>query len=264
MPAQTAKSFKRILNGTQILERLAGLKQRRQSHSQFGEDVHVRSFYDRLAHDRNIIVDNGCIVDVGAFRPIVYSNSYWFYRQGWHTINIDPTPGSMRMFEKVRPRDTLLEVGVSPTDGSAPFYLFGSPSVWNTMDVESARSAQKITGITPRKIQIQSYRLETILDKYLNGRAFEILSIDAEGFDIEILASNNFAKYRPRLILTELHNVTVKQLAGHPVVSFLEEQNYHLYSWINPNLLFVREDSLLEEVRDNPKAEAALELERAI
>jgi hypothetical protein len=50
-----------------LLERLAGLAHQRIGYSQFGEDLHVRSFYDRLAHDRNISVKTGCIVDIGAF-----------------------------------------------------------------------------------------------------------------------------------------------------------------------------------------------------
>jgi FkbM family methyltransferase len=237
---------KRLLGGTALLERLAGLAHRRIGYSQFGEDLHVRSFYDRLAHDRSISVKTGCIVDIGAFRPIAYSNSYYFYRQGWHIINIDPSPGSMRLFSKVRPRDTNLELAIGDEDGSGPFYLFNAASVWNTKDAEAARRATSATGVMPRQIEVQFRRLETVLDEHLKGRAFEILFIDAEGLDIEILKSNNFTKYRPRLILIEVHEVSTTQLAKHPVVLYLSDFDYHLHSWINPNLLFVRGDSLLE------------------
>jgi FkbM family methyltransferase len=236
---------RKYLHGTELLEQLAGRTRRQIGYSQFGEDLHIRSFYGRLAHDRGIVVNNGCIVDVGAYRPIAFSNSYGFYRQGWHSINIDPTPGSMRIFDKVRSRDTNLEVAIGPSDGAGTFYLFGIPSVWNTMDAEAAERATQATRITPRKIEIQIRRLATILDEHLGGRSFELLSIDAEGLDIEILKSNDFTKYPPRLILIETNDVDVNRLASHPVVVYLAGFGYHLHSWINPNLLFVRGDSLL-------------------
>ncbi len=204
MPTQVMKSLaKTYLAGTKTLEKITGRFRRRVGYSQFGEDLHLRSFYDRLAHDRKVVVSGGCVVDVGAFRPIVFSNTYTFYRQGWRGINIDPTPGSMRLFDKVRPRDTNLEVAIATVEGAGSFFLFGTPSVWNTMDSAAAELATKKTGITPQKIEVKLRRLETILDEHLKEQHFEILSIDAEGYDLEILQSNNFEKYAPRLILVE-------------------------------------------------------------
>jgi FkbM family methyltransferase len=234
------------LLGTNLLETLAGRVQRKVSYSQFGEDLHLRSFYDRLAHDRGIVVTGGCIVDIGAFRPIAFSNSYGFYRRGWPCINIEPTPGSVSIFNKMRPRDINLEVAIGPIDGTGPFFLFGQPSVWNTMDPGAAKAATQATGITPCEIPVRIRRLEAILDEHLDGRSFELLLIDAEGYDIEILKSNNFAKFSPRLILIEVHNVALSNLLLHPVVRYLSGFGYQLHSWINPNLLFVREDSLLD------------------
>ena len=237
---------KRLFGGTALWEWASAFLHRKAGYSQFGEDLHLSAFYDRLAHDRGIRVTGGCVVDVGAFRPIVHSNTYLFYRKGWHGINIDPTPGSMRVFKKVRPHDTNLELAVAPSNGTGVFYLFGTPSVWNTMDAESAARAEATLGVKPRQVETQFRRLDSILDEHLRGRPLEILSIDAEGFDIEILQSNDFSRYRPRLILIEVHNVTADDLGTHPIVSYLREQDYHLHSWINPNLLFVRGDSLLE------------------
>jgi len=237
---------KQLLDGTALHEHLAGQRRQRVGYSQNGEDLHIRSFYDRLAHDRNILVNSGCIVDIGAFRPIVFSNTYYFYKQGCHTINIDPTPKSMRLFNKVRPRDTNLELAIAGEDGKGIFYLFDdAPSVWNTMDGEAARCATLKIGVTPRQVEIQCRRLETVLDEHLKNRALELLSIDAEGFDIEILKSNNFSKYKPRLILIEVHDTSINNLAKHPVIIYLYENGYQLHSWINPNLLFVNNDSLL-------------------
>ena len=239
-------AIRKYLRATRLGEHIASRHWRKIGYSQFGEDLHIRAFYDRLSHDRGITVTNGCIVDVGAFRPITFSNSYGLHLQGWHSINIDPTPGSMRLFNKVRPRDTNLEVAIGPEDQTGRFFLFGTPSVWNTMDPEAAGRAIHASGITPQEIAVRICRLETVLDEHLGNRSFELLSIDAEGYDIEILKSCDFAKYAPRLILVETHQVSLKNLADHPVTVYLATFNYELHSWINPNLLFVRQDSILD------------------
>ncbi|ETD27688.1 hypothetical protein [Helicobacter canis] len=75
------------------------------SYSIEGEDRIVRALLWQK-HDK------GFYVDVGAHHPFRFSNTYLFYTQGWSGINIDATPGSMKAFNKYRPRDINLEVGV--------------------------------------------------------------------------------------------------------------------------------------------------------
>lgn len=236
---------KTLLGGTRTFERLVGQRNRRISYSQFGEDVHLMAYYGRLAHDRGIVVERGCIVDVGAFRPIKYSNTYGLFRKGWRTISIDPAPGSMELFNKVRPTDTNLELAIATSGGEAIFYMFGNPSVWNTMDETAARRAEEKTGVKPHRVCVKICRLEDVLAEHLHGDSFEILSIDAEGLDLEILESANLARFPPRLILIETHGFSLEAAKDHPIVVYLEGLGYSLFSWINPNLLFVRGDSWL-------------------
>jgi hypothetical protein len=221
------EKLKSILKDTKLWEHLTSRRKRKISFSQFGEDVHIASLYEGLALHRNIHVRAAVIVDVGSFRPIYFSNSYLFTKMGWRGINIDPTP-------------------IGPNRGKATFYLFGSPSVWNTMDEQAARSASDILGVKPREISIDVRGLEEILSEHLkSSEEFEILSIDAEGYDLEILKTNNFLRHRPRVILVEVHEIALEGLGQHPIVIFMKDHGYHLHSWINPNLMFVRDDSAL-------------------
>ena len=236
-------ALRRSVAGTGALEHLDARRYTGTTYSQFGEDAYIEGFYRRLAYWAKIEVTSGWIVDVGAFKPIKYSNTYHFYRQGWRTINIDPTPGSMAAFDKVRPRDINLELAVGPDPGEVTFYVFGQPSVWNTMDVEAARQRQAQSGKAPREVPTRVRRLDDLLDEHLKG-PFELLSIDAEGYDLEILQSNDFSRFAPRLILIEVHDIDLERLAAHPVVTYLAGFGYRLFAWLNPNLLFVRADSL--------------------
>lgn len=239
------KTARRLLGETPAAERWSDHKSHVVSYSQFGEDAHLLGYYKRLANERSVRVERGCVVDIGAFRPIIYSNSFAFYQRGWHGINIDPTPGFKRVFDRIRPQDTNLELGVASQEGAATFYLFGTPCVWNTLDLEAAAYATRVTGVTPQEISVRTSRLDTILEEHLKGQALELLLIDAEGYDLEILRSTDFSRYRPRVILIEVMDASTDALAENPVVRHLKEFEYDLFSWVNPNLMLVRHDSIL-------------------
>ncbi|MGN6377124.1 MAG: FkbM family methyltransferase [Sphingomonas sp.] len=253
---------KELLRGTGLLERAAGWRKRKTSHSQFGEDVHILSYYARLAFARGIRpASHACFVDIGGYRPIAESNSYAFHKLGWHCINVDATPGSMQLFSRIRPTDTNLEIAIGETEGDGTFYLFGTPSVWNSFDENAARRAQAVLGYPPREITVPIRPLRMILDQHLNGRALEVLSIDAEGFDIVILRSNDFDRYRPRVIIIETDEFSPFAAAENEVVRFLVDRDYQLYSWINPNLMFVRSDSAVDLYDPAPVAAKLPELD---
>jgi len=240
--AARAKSFK----GTALYEHLTGRIRSKVSHSQFGEDVYLSSYFDRLSFERNVRVQSGCVVDIGAFRPIMSSNSYFFYKRRWQGINIDPTPGFKSCFDRVRPRDINIEAAIAPTGSMATFHLFGWPSVWNTLDPDAAAQAAKLTGLKPSLVPVAVSRLDALLDRHLNGRPLEAMLIDAEGYDVEILRSNDFNKHRPRVIIIEVMNASAETLSRSPVVEHLAAYGYRLHAWLNPSLMLVREDSLLQ------------------
>ena len=72
--------------------------------SQNGEDL----ILNRLLENKS----NGFFVDVGAHHPVRFSNTYLSYLNGWNGINIDAMPNSMMIFDKIRPRDINIEVGL--------------------------------------------------------------------------------------------------------------------------------------------------------
>lgn len=208
------------------------------SYSQEGEDRVIARFLDL---DRS---PEGFYVDVGAHHPVKYSNTYMFYERGWRGINIDPRPGIARVFQEVRPRDVNLEFGVSLRGGNLDYYEFNEPAL-NGFSKEVAEQSNGKHGYSIVNVKkIATFPLAQVLDKYLPAKqAIDFLSVDVEGLDEEVLRSNDWGKYRPRLVLAEDLNVrSLLQVSNSPLITFLVEQGYDFAGKTFNTLIFQRKD----------------------
>ena len=106
------------------------------SYSQEGEDLILNRFFNNK--------ENGFYVDVGAHHPRRFSNTYSFYKKGWRGINIDALPGSMVAFNKERPNDINLEIGISKKESELLYYMFNEPAL-NTFSETEAVSYTHLT-----------------------------------------------------------------------------------------------------------------------
>jgi FkbM family methyltransferase len=193
------------------------------SWSQEGEDlILARHFEGRR---------EGFYVDVGAHHPTRFSNTYRFYQQGWRGINIDAAPGSMAPFRRLRPRDTNLELGVGASRGSSPFHVFNEPAL-STFDPELARSrtAANPTYTVEEVVQVPTAPLGEILVRHLPpGTEIDFMTVDVEGHDLEVLASNDWSRYRPELVLAELPPASVRELLRGELVRLMEGHGYDFF-----------------------------------
>lgn len=169
-----------------------------ESYSQEGEDMVLRNFFS----EKNI--KKGFYVDVGAHHPKRFSNTYYFYKRGWKGLNIDPRPDGMQLFNKIRPTDINLEFAIGNCEKELEYFMFEEPA-YNSLDRElsETRINSGISKLIGKK-KIRCISLESILDEFLpNDTMIDFMSIDVEGFDFEVLQSNNWNKYSPRVILVE-------------------------------------------------------------
>lgn len=168
----------------------------------------------------------GFYVDIGAHHPVRFSNTYLFYQRGWKGINIDAMPNSMVAFTRIRSRDINVECGVADATGSLPYYQFNE-SALNTFDASEAQLKNKSPYRLISKINIHVERLDTLLAQYLpTGQQIDFMSIDVEGKDYEVLNSNDWTCYRPRVILAETLRIDMLQLHDCPVVKLLLKVGY--------------------------------------
>lgn len=159
-----------------------------QTYAQFGEDkVLLDIFKDK---------QDGVYVDVGAHHPYRYSNTYLLHKKGWHGVNIDPNPHTIKLFNKERPGDINIQSGVGQA-GVLAYYQFSDPAV-NTFKKEEAekwKGKSFLTFLGTTEVQIRP------LSQLVTG-PFDLLSIDAEGMDVEVLQSYDW-KCCPKVIVIE-------------------------------------------------------------
>jgi FkbM family methyltransferase len=193
------------------------------SYSQEGEDLVLKRIFG--------LQNKGFFVDIGAHHPKRFSNTYIFYLEGWRGINIDALPGIKNIFDIERPEDINLELGVSEKEGDLIYYSFNEPAL-NTFD---KAEADKKNGLQhyyiEKELKIKTYPLSYILNKYLKTNVhIDFMTIDVEGFDLQVLKSNDWQKYKPNIILIEeLRTDVEKILRESEIYKYLKTKGYLLH-----------------------------------
>ncbi|MEO6734100.1 MAG: FkbM family methyltransferase [Ferruginibacter sp.] len=208
----------------------------KQYFSQTGEDIIIQFLIEK---------QRGFYVDVGCNHPISFSNTFELYKSGWVGLNIDANPELIKKF-KIRPRDISVCAAVSDEVKEMVFYEFEQSEV-STLETTVLDNWKKNWNYkNSRKVITKT--LTQILEENSVQTEIDFLSIDVEGHDLQVLKSLDFAKYKPRLILIEIHNFDVSNYQTNEIVHFLDVKGYDLVSFATMNGYFKRRkntDSLL-------------------
>lgn len=235
------KYYSRLPNSVKDIVRL-GLhftgRYRRRTFSQEGEDILLARLFEGKR--------TGFYVDVGAHHPSSCSNTYYFYRKGWRGINIDAMPGSMRLFNLVRPRDTNIEIAISDKNETLEFHSFNNP-LFNSADkqlAESRRTEFNEAAGDHNVFRVEAETLESILEKHLPpGTPIDFMTIDVEGLDLQVLKSNDWSRFRPEYILIEILGQSLKSLVDTETYKFLIEIGYEPVSKLVHTVIFMERNA---------------------
>ncbi len=172
--------------------------------------------------------DQGFYVDVGALHPVRYSNTYLFYRRGWSGINIEPTPDGIDLFQQRRPRDTNLNLGISAQEGELTLHLMDDPAL-NTFDEQRK---EKLERETPYRCigtaLVPTRPLAAVLAEYAGDRRIDFLTIDVELHEQQVLESNDWERFRPRLVLVEILESPLEDVGRDPIHRMMKQNEYSL------------------------------------
>lgn len=214
------------------------------SHSMFGEDAVVHGFLKRARfHGRS----HGSLsyIDVGAWRPIQGSNTYWLYRLGASGTLVEPNAHMAKVLRSARPRDTVLEVACG-SGSEVDFYSFGSYAESNTTSLAFAQSVEATQGRhVTNVITVPCMSLESILVEHTLklGKPF-LINVDTEGTSTEILRGVDWLSgiARPDVIISEFDDSLEWQVSRdsqRAIETFAQEAAYEIVAICGVSVVLV-------------------------
>lgn len=206
---------------------------KRHHYSQFGEDVVIVSLFGP---------HRGFYVDVGANHPKRYSNTALLYERGWKGMNIDPNKQAISLFKKIRPHDINIHAGVGVNSDTAVYYRFSDPAV-NTFSDKSAEEMRKkhwLVELPSVKVSIRPLK-DILFENLPKDISIDFLNIDVEGFDFEVLQSNDWNLFHPKVIAVEDHGFDSEDPSKSPVHKFLIDKQYKFIIRMGPTSIFYDE-----------------------
>src|ERR1700736_5857870 len=204
-------------------------------YAQHGEDRALLEFFGGAP---------GFYVDVGANDGLSNSNTAALDQMGWRGILVEAGPNLADICRQARPGSTVVACpAADPTQrGSASAFPRVSPGHDKTTGlstlVDSPALQRKAMQIGARiaTITVPVRSLDDILEKHDAPSAFELLSVDVEGAELEVLRSCDLTRWRPRIIIAEDNSVS----GDVPVGGYLRRFGYHLACRTGVNDWYVR------------------------
>lgn len=168
-------------------------EQRFLSYAQNMEDYHLSElFYGQ---------SNGFYIDVGGGHCVADNVTFHFYEKGWNGIVIEPQVSLAAAYANVRPRDVVIGALAGAAPGEAVFHeAVEFHGLSTTIAANAAVSAEKGVASIERRVAVTT--LASLCQAHA-PEVIDILKIDVEGAEAEVLAGNDWARFRPRVIVIE-------------------------------------------------------------
>lgn len=182
----------------------------------------------------------GIFFDVGAFEPITISNSHHFYLHGWDVYCFEANPHKIPLLQKHRQHVFNYAITDTDTDEPMPFENVNRNG-W-TASFSSIKVSDKYKEIfnwndkvqTIDVFHVQQKTLNTIIQNEIPTLShIDIMSVDVEGFELQVLHGLDLDKYPPKVIVLENvdHNKQITnylELFGYTLDKQISYNEYYL------------------------------------
>ncbi|MGQ0654900.1 MAG: FkbM family methyltransferase [Betaproteobacteria bacterium] len=208
----------------------------RHSYAQQGEDIILWHMLGEVLK-RNPVT----YLDIGAHHPVVNNNTYLFYEKGHRGVLVEPNPALHETLAAARPRDTLLRAGIGAGgETEADYYVISGDGQLNTFSKQAADEVHARTGgrhSVEGVIRMPLLNINEVMQKHF-GRAPHLLSLDTEGFELPILRSLDFERFRPEVVCLDVLEFGTGRVRN-AAVELMLEKNYAIRGATFVNAVFI-------------------------
>ncbi len=170
-----------------LINKIENLPKADESYGQFKQDYYV---FNNL-FDKN---KNGVFVDVGANDPIKCNNTYLFEKNGWTGLAIEPQDDLRNKWPESR-QTRCLDCVIGPENKDITF-IEGKN---DEHGLSGIKGYNKVSANNKNEVTKKQKRLDEILLEN-NIKYVDYLSIDVEGYELNVLKSINFSKINIKVI----------------------------------------------------------------
>jgi FkbM family methyltransferase len=225
------------------------------SYAQQGEDLILANIFLFLR------IETPTYIDIGAHEPVTGNNTYLFYKRGSRGVLVEPNPALTPKLRRIRPQDKVLEIGIGATgqeETEADYYIIKGDGQANTFSQETVAKLKAQFGekILAQTIKRKLVNINKVLADNFPPGGPDLFSTDTEGYDLTILGSLDFDRFRPKVFCVETLDdfVVVK-----PILDLMESKDYEVRGATFVNTIFVDRRYLrdVEKRVNEARAEAA-------
>jgi FkbM family methyltransferase len=145
--------------------------------------------------------EQGFYIDIGAGHPVADNVSFWFYERGWRGIAVEPQPQLASLYKHIRPRDKCVPCLVGKAAGETDFYRFDRFHGLSTTVASFADGGAQL-GEAYQVVRVPTITLAQLCEEHGVGE-IDFLKIDVEGAEADVLAGNDWTRFRPKVVVAE-------------------------------------------------------------
>lgn len=172
-------------------------------YSQNKEDEIVKHYFENLV---------GTCLSIGENNGIKFSNVFALIQSGWQSTLVEPSKNvfpELKELHKGNDKVFCIQAAIGNKNEEAVFYDSGieeihdgAKSLLATMSIPDKIKWEKVVEFTETKVNVITFDELLKLSPY---KTFDFISLDAEGYDVDILRQMNLVELKCKAICIE-HN----------------------------------------------------------